>query len=83
VVRHEGFRRLKLLGKLFCLVGFFGYFVLYGSVLFLPVEGSRQSGLLLFVLPWLSYFAVLGLIAWCGAWVAEGFVSKSKEEGPT
>jgi hypothetical protein len=71
-------RRLRLLGKVFLLIGCVGMIASYvGSWLF-PVEFNalRQSSILAILLPWLTEFVFLGVVALCGAWVVEGFVSK-------
>jgi hypothetical protein len=78
VIKHEGVRRLRLLGKWFLLIGCLGTAALYVGVWFLYAEWSRQSSLPMFFLPWLSQLALLGLLAWCAAWVLEGFVSKGE-----
>jgi hypothetical protein len=80
VIRHEGVRRLRLLGKVLLLVGCLGIAGSYvGSWLF-PVgfNDLRQTSVLMFLFPALSELVYLGLIAWCGAWVLEGFVSKGE-----
>jgi lipopolysaccharide export LptBFGC system permease protein LptF len=78
MIKHEGVRRLKLLGKLFLLIGCFGNAALYATSWFLLAEWSRQSSLPMFLFPWLSQFAMLGVVAWCGGWVLEGFVSRGE-----
>jgi hypothetical protein len=80
VVRHEGIRRLRLLGKVLLLVGCLGILGSYVGSWFFPVEFNelRQTSVLMFLFPWLGESAFLGLIAWCGAWVLEGFVSKGE-----
>jgi hypothetical protein len=80
LVRHEGVRRLRFLGKLLLLVGFLGMLIAYGVSWFFQAEWGilRQSSLLVLLLPWLTEAAFLGFVAWCGAWVLGGFVSKSE-----
>lgn len=78
MVANEGVRRLKFLGKLFFLIGCVGIAALYAISWFLLAEWSRQSSLPMFLFPWLSQFAMLGVVAWCGGWVLEGFVSSGK-----
>jgi hypothetical protein len=80
MIKHEGVRRLRLLGKLFLLIGCLGILTAYAGSWFFPVEWNelRQSSVLMFLLPWLSQMAYLGLLAWCGAWVLDGFVSKGE-----
>jgi hypothetical protein len=78
MIKYEGVRRLKLLGKLFLLIGFLGNVALYATRWLLLAEWSSQSSLLMFVFPWLSQFAWLGVVAWCGGWVLEGFVSRGE-----
>jgi hypothetical protein len=70
VIKHEGVRRLELLGKWFLFVGCFGILALF--------VGARLFSAAMFLFPWLSELAFLGLIVWCGAWVLEGFVSKGE-----
>jgi hypothetical protein len=80
MMRHEGVRRLKLLGKWFLLIGGLGVVLSYAISWFLPAEWNeaRQSSLLMFLFPWLNQLVMWGVLAWFGAWVLEGFVSKAE-----
>lgn len=76
MIKREGSRRLKLLGKMFLLVGCLGDAALYATSRLFVVEWLRQSFLPAFLFPQLSKLAVLGVTLWCGGWVLEGFVGE-------
>ena len=80
MIKHEGVRRLKLLGKSFLLIGCVCILASYAASWLLPAgwDALRQSSLPMLLLPWVSQLAFYGLLAWCGAWVLEGFVSRGE-----